>query len=494
MKTTFRAAVALLLGLTASLVVVPVSAAGATERANPKEWDARIAPIVKKVEKLRGLKFDHPVPVDFLTAKAFEKKVSVDDKDLSKDDKKQLAQSTKFLRALGLVHGDLDLLDATNELSTSGTLAYYSPDDKRITIKGKKLDVETKVTVAHELTHALQDQHFDLTKLQETADEHNASAPLDALVEGDATRIENDYVDGLSKKDQDAYYGTQEPAGEVTPGAAGTSAAPDAPSDAPTNDVPQVLQILQMAPYEFGPTMVETVLAAGDEAAVNKLFTTPPTTEQQFVNPITLLRHEAGKKVSTPKLAKGEKQIRKPDPFGAFGLYLMLASRIDPLVALHAVDAWGGDAERVYEKKVDGKKTVCVRADFTGRSRSDTDVIENALQLWAAAMPAGSAKVTAKGSLVELVSCDPGADAPAAPNDLEIPTALALFRAEFEQQALDHGLPKDDAECVGDTYVYSPSLLSWLRSIGDTEPTDAQYQQIQDLQIAALDHCGYGVG
>ena len=69
-------------------------------------------------------------------------------------------------------------LDATSSLQTSGVLAYYSPKTKKITVKGTSTDdISTRVTVAHELTHALQDQHFDLRKLEKDAAKAHASTP-----------------------------------------------------------------------------------------------------------------------------------------------------------------------------------------------------------------------------------------------------------------------------------------------------------------------------
>ena len=48
------------------------------------KWDPRIEPIAKEVAKLRKLGFEHPVPVEFLPSKEFDKKVTVDTKKLSK--------------------------------------------------------------------------------------------------------------------------------------------------------------------------------------------------------------------------------------------------------------------------------------------------------------------------------------------------------------------------------------------------------------------------
>ena len=80
-----------------------------------------------------------------------------------------------------LLGDDVDLIDALSTLQTSGELAKYSLKTKRTTVRGKKLDGATKVTLAHELTHALQDQHFNLTKLQRAADRTHSSDALRAL-------------------------------------------------------------------------------------------------------------------------------------------------------------------------------------------------------------------------------------------------------------------------------------------------------------------------
>ena len=64
-------------------------------------------------------------------------------------------------------------------------------------MRGTTLDVEHRVTVAHELTHVLQDQHFDLHEAAEAGATTRIPATrgaLKALVEGDAVRIQEDYL------------------------------------------------------------------------------------------------------------------------------------------------------------------------------------------------------------------------------------------------------------------------------------------------------------
>ena len=172
----------------------------------PTKWDPRLRPIADEVAKLRKLDFEHPVAAEFLDDAAFEKKVTTDRGKLSKQDKRDLERSQAQLRAVGLIGADVDLFDAVGSLQTSGVLAYYDPKTKKITVKGTNLDdVATRVTVAHELTHALQDQHFDLQKLEQAAAADHGSTVLHTIAEGDAVRIENEYVKTLSEADQQAY-------------------------------------------------------------------------------------------------------------------------------------------------------------------------------------------------------------------------------------------------------------------------------------------------
>ena len=172
---------------------------------HPDEWDARVLPFVKVVEDERGLGFEHPVYVDFLSEKEFKKEVTSEEADLSAEERKEIEQSEGLMRALGFLAGDVDLLDAANDLMGGGVLGLYSHEDKRIRMRGEKLDLATTSTLVHELTHALQDQHFDLeakAKRHEKDDDYSAGAAWRAIVEGDANRVEAQWGESLPKAER----------------------------------------------------------------------------------------------------------------------------------------------------------------------------------------------------------------------------------------------------------------------------------------------------
>ncbi len=431
----------------------------------PKRWDPRIAPIAHEVEKLRKPKFEHPVAVKFLTEKAFEKKVAVDKGKLTADDKRQVKQSQSQLRALGLIGPDDDLLDATSALQKSGVLAYYENATKSVTVKGTKLhDIATKVTLAHELTHALQDQHFDLTKLERAAAKTHSSTVLRTIIEGDAVRIQNDYVDTLSKADQAAYQQEQ------------SEQSDQARTEASDAGVPEALSVFFEAPYDLGPVMLDAVIAERNVTGIDRLFEHPPTSDSAYLTPSTLLDGSKFQTVATPKLRSGEKRVGKPDSFGAFALYQVLASRIDPADALTAADGWGGDAMVTFTRD----KTTCLRSAFVGRDRGKTARIGATLQQWADAMPAGAATVD-RGKQVVLTACDPGAAGTEAPNRALSALILVATRDELFLEVLKQGVGVPVAVCTSDTLVRDPVFTPILQAL--TENPNAAPD---DQSLAAL--------
>ena len=92
------------------------------------------------------------------------------DQALTKEDKQELARDQATMRAFGLIGPDVNVRAQAESLDASGASAYYDPKTKQITVRGTNVDdPATRGTVAHELTHALQDQHYDLQKLDQAA-------------------------------------------------------------------------------------------------------------------------------------------------------------------------------------------------------------------------------------------------------------------------------------------------------------------------------------
>jgi hypothetical protein len=408
----------------------------------PDHWDPRIAPYAKIAEQKRGLSFEHPVAVKFLRPAAFEKTVKTDEDKLDDNGRKEIKQFTGLMRAFGLVKGDVDLLKASNEASGAGTLAYYSYEDKTITIRGKRLTPAVRFTLVHELTHVLQDQHFDtaarskkLAKESDDGSDDNEESVFDALVEGDAQRVAALYRKSLSPKQRKAIdAGQDQEASQATKR---------------TKKVPKVLITMIESPYALGQQMVETVAANGGNAAVDQMFRDTPTHETALFDPFSVLAGRTGStKVDAPRLTKGEKKFDSGE-LGVLTWYFMLAERMPLRDALAAADGWGGDAYVAYDR---GDIT-CARMSYAGRTPQDTTRMLVALRRWVAAGPGSPAKVGRAGRVLHFQSCDPGKAASVGNDASEDALQLVAIRANIGLEFLRAHAPEQAARCVAGKFA-----------------------------------------
>jgi hypothetical protein len=97
------------------------------------------------------------------------------------------------LKLLGLIEPDVDLREVSGSVFGEGVAGYYDPRSKRLRIvSGTTPDALSEMVLAHELTHALEDQRFGLS-LEEGESDDAALARL-ALVEGSATLVMQQYL------------------------------------------------------------------------------------------------------------------------------------------------------------------------------------------------------------------------------------------------------------------------------------------------------------
>ncbi|WP_027861003.1 hypothetical protein [Marmoricola sp. URHB0036] len=434
----------------------------------PAAWDARILPYTKIAEKQRGLYFKHPVAVKFLPAAKFEKTVTSDEKDLSKNDRKEIDQAMALLRAFGLVKGNPDLFDAVNDFSGSGTLAYYSFDDQNITVRGQRVTPAMKSTLVHELTHVLQDQNFGIgakmKKLEKSKDDStDEGSVLDAVIEGDADRVETSYRQSLPPKQRKALDSSKQ--GEFDE------------ANKTYKKIPKIIVTMMSSSYTLGEALVQTAAADGGNSSVDALFRKIPK-ESALIDPLKAL---AGKTratdVGVPKLAGGEKKLDS-GAFGALQWYFMLAERIPLHQALAAADGRGGDSYISFTR--DGN--VCARATYTGETGGDTSRMLSALQRWVAAAPGSPAKVSRTGDRLGFESCDPGTKAKVGKDVSDQAVNLLLTRAYIGAGFVKRGISPSKADCLAHvlTSTYSVAQLN-----DPTFGTHSAQERARMLQLGA---------
>jgi hypothetical protein len=429
-------------------VLLLVTGGGASPWAS--SWDPRVLSIVQFVEAQTGLNFQHPVKFEFLDNAAFDAAVT---QEPSASDQAANNQALGALRALGLVTGNVNLGSSEHTLESADVIGEYRDDTKTVYVRGATLTPYVRVTLAHELTHALQDQYFDLAKIQEVPANDDSSA-VTALVEGDAVRIQNLYQAALSPHDQQLY---QQESNALEARANGASS------------VPKVLGDFLSIPYVFGPTYVDSLDAAGGNSAIDAAFRNPPTTQAQILDPVSYPANWKAVPVDPPSIPAGANRLQRDGPFGQISLFQVLGSRLGYDTAWGAVQGWQGDNSVIYRQS--GR--TCVAIAVRMASSAERAALASASGQWAAALPGASATVT--GPVVTLRSCDPGATGSAVP-DIN-PSAFDVLSARSE--VIDSMITEGNVgfatgQCVADQVMSSlgPSNYSEL-----TAPTLSSAQQ-----------------
>ena len=161
------------------------------EPATEEEVEATVAEISDFVAQERGLDFLEPVDRRARGRGAFQDRLLAD----FDEDAEELRETEVFLEGLGLVEPDIDLVESMRSLLGVGVVGFYDPETDELVVRGAALTPYVRTTIAHELAHALDDQHFDLDRPEyDEADDESASASA-PLVEGNARRVENAYRD-----------------------------------------------------------------------------------------------------------------------------------------------------------------------------------------------------------------------------------------------------------------------------------------------------------
>ncbi len=282
-----------------------------------------------------------------------------------KDDKdaKRLERSSVVLKKFGLLPRNFDLPSFLVTMLREQVAGYYDPKTKTVNLLNW-LDVESqKPVLAHELTHALQDQSFGIEKwmkdVEDTADKTGNPSPADiktdeesearqAVIEGQAMVVLLDYTlapTGKSLLDSPQIVEALKQGMLV-----GTA---DSPA---FRDAPIFLKEELTFPYRYGLDFTSALLqAGGKELAYAGAFKDPPKTTREIMEPKTYLAHE---KLDSLKLIDMDTDFKAYDAFdiGAMGEF-----DVDVLVEQYA---GAEEAAAIYPEWRGGYY-------FAGRPRAD---------------------------------------------------------------------------------------------------------------------------
>jgi hypothetical protein len=243
-----------------------------------------------------------------------------------------------LLRVFGLAPKEFAYRSFIIKLLTEQVAGYYDPKAQQFYL-ADWIELEgQKPVMAHELTHALQDQHFNLKRFENwPKGDSDAELAAHALIEGDATLAMTIY---MAKNPLVALafirsLGAQEIASEQF------------------KQAPRALRESLLFPYEEGYAWATQLYKRGGWEMVSQAFTKLPQSSEQILHAEKYFSYEAPQKLTLPELQSALGPAWKKldyDVNGEWGCYLILNEFLnDAEESKQASAGWAGDRFALYE-------------------------------------------------------------------------------------------------------------------------------------------------
>jgi hypothetical protein len=310
--------------------------------------------IENDVSGLRGLQPKSDVPLQFLDQAALQRYfIDRFNNDYLPSERES---DQKLLQTLGLITPNDNVAQTLMDVLIEQVIGVYDEDDKTMYIVSDRAQIGPleKDTFAHEYTHALQDQYFDLRSLSPKHPSNDDKALANqALIEGDAVLMQRLWAQQKLSADEIT---------ELNQGG----------GDSKLASAPLFLREQLLFPYGDGFNFVRQMFqAGGGYPGVDEVFRNPPDSTEQILHPEKYRAHEKPIDVSLPdysdgRLGPGWRTI-KSNVLGELDLRLILRQLTnDQARAARSSSGWGGDRFSLVEH--DGQQAVVIKTMWDSAS------------------------------------------------------------------------------------------------------------------------------
>lgn len=285
------------------------------------------------IKEVRGLDRQSDVVTSFISPSEFELY-------RGEPDSTYFHETTQFYRSFDLVEASTDLWEWSQSINGQSEVnGVYLPMLNEITIVlisesslGDNLPLRERTVYAHEFTHALQHQNFDLSNLLiEYSENADAMRAFRAMVEGDAMVTEQEYIYAVNDPDMLALdilgFGEY---------------------DAST---PSILIQEAYLPYLYGQNFVKALQRKGGWDAVNYAYENPPLSTEHILHPEAYFAEDNPLPVSLSTMRNvvdDTWSLLREDTLGEFYLREYLSTQLDMDMVDSASTGWGGDRFAMY--------------------------------------------------------------------------------------------------------------------------------------------------
>ncbi|MBC7813069.1 MAG: hypothetical protein H7175_18070 [Burkholderiales bacterium] len=313
---------------------------------------------------IRGLDSTDPIERDFPTRADLREYVNtVLDEEMNPE---LAARLLLFYAAFDLLPPDADLRELYETLLNAQIAGFYDIDTRIMNVvlfsgdtPGDQLPVMEQIIYSHEYVHALQDMHFGLETLgltsEQSINEPDRTMALQALIEGDATQVMNQYAIVATQDNPMAVFSIL--------GSALQSGGLFLPQG-----TPPVIANELMYPYLAGAEFVAALYGRGGWAAVDGAYVDLPQSTEQILHPDRYFAGDEPIAVTlrpddtdyTAALGEGWSLVWDRT-MGEFYLREYLDTQLAGRSARMAAEGWGGDRYLIFHNEETGGLAWVVR-------------------------------------------------------------------------------------------------------------------------------------
>lgn len=360
LKRSYSVLRALFLGLSLFLAGMAVRAqeaavappSGDSKAATDADFIAAADEVLGQMSTITGLKLMTPLKKSLRSREEIRAYV-IKQMNEEKDAAERYADQ-RSAEAFGLLPKGFDLDAFMVNVLTEQVEGLYDPKTREFYIADWSPLSDQRMVMAHELTHALEDQHFQIEAWVKAArPNEDAELARDAVLEGSAMAAMVDYLmlsTGRSLKDLPDF----------DPG----MLIGDLGSTPTLQKAPPFLKDTLIFPYIGGLSFSAAVLKNSGWSALPGVFEKPPVSTQQILHPALYRSGKTPTTVALPRLEKlfGSNWTKLDENImGEYGWKEVLKQFLDDDRAKMLAAAWDGDRYAVFEQKQTKKLVLVTR-------------------------------------------------------------------------------------------------------------------------------------
>lgn len=283
-----------------------------------------IRSIVKSLSEISGFSEVHPIPYGRMSKRQLRSFLNKRIKKTLKPD--EIKADELALKMFGLVPQDFDLKKSTLDLLTEQAAAFYDYDAKQMFLMGESSSEDEKTTLAHELAHALADQHYNLEKfMDESPANDDENLAHTAVVEGQASWLMIAYELKAAGK-------------SPVPTLEDLKTIADNPDDSSSEypvlkNSPLYIRESLLFPYTDGTLFFDAVYRKLGKAAFDEVFEHAPVDSAQIIHPEKYFEHISPVTPKLPDLSlTGNSEEITDGDVGEFDHEMLIRQYLGPTV------------------------------------------------------------------------------------------------------------------------------------------------------------------